>query len=231
MLEHPHTHPQLAVTCRRKQCNALYYVTLPLPTCSHSARSSTYHCPVCATPHTYHREQDHLDYLSLRLSISRKAASTLTECTFLYNSNRSIAHQVTPEAMYTMMDLPTPPHSPTTLTSNGTSPVTIQCLSCGSTAIYQRPPTPVGPSPRTVPSYCCYCGSQHTTVTPNDTEETAWLTLSLHYNIPIKYVKSLYQQWQSYSTRTYFNDYMTTDPEVQLVLKMLSVQATQGVPA
>lgn len=183
-----------------------YHVNLgPLPHCPQ--------CPNSCVPCEY----DYADVLVTRYyhpKFTRKVALWCLNELQRLNLDRSPSHQYEIEDIMTELGITTND----TFMSRPKCYLTSHCSSCGGsfTTLYSSIPVQATP-----PMYCIWCGQQSLSVTQEDTEETAMISLANHYNIPLVLFKHLYDIWHSDSKYQYLSDFITNDSQIQPILNKL----------
>lgn len=201
-----------SLTCQCKHCldelGVPVYVTVPLspvPTTGHPM-----YCPRCrrrpAKP--AYRPQDYADCLILRYDgLTRKGAIHA-----IATYNELSARGKLPSTVRDAYDLPAILWGfKPMLSSQPITPLTVHCTSCAGSYTLIRS---AGPSlQQSTPLYCVWCGSSHTTLSQDDTEETAWLSLANHYSLSVQQVQFFYNKWSQLPAHTYptFSAYLQSD--------------------
>lgn len=176
------------------------------------------HCPYCHTSHNVIAcEYDYADVIVTKYShpkVTRKIVLLMMSMLQERNLDRSINNQQTIEDVMHDLNLDR-------LSSRPKTYLTSHCKSCGGsfTTLSHTNTLSVQHTP---PLYCIWCGSQSLNVTQEDTEETAFISLATHYNLPLPIFRFLYNEWQQDHKYTYLYDYITNDPQVQQIIQKLN---------
>lgn len=209
------TNPLTNLFERRLVCNShahshLSYINY------HVDIGPTLHCPDCNTTHASATscEYDYADVLVTRYhhpKFTRKVALWCLNELNRLNLDRSPSHQYQIEDIMTELGI-------TTLALRPKTYLTSHCTSCGGsfTTLYTNAPVQ-----HTPPSFCIWCGSPSISTVQEETEESAFISLATHYNIPLVLFKHLYDIWHNDSKYQYLNDFITNEPTIQPILNKL----------
>lgn len=189
------------------------YINYYLPPTQHPT-----HCPYCPNPCQSH-EYDYADVIvTTHQHFTRKAAITCMNHLRQINLARTRAKSYTIEEYLKMAGVNTPSYDVNSETRSACY-LHSSCHSCGGTFTILYTTTPVQHTP---PKYCVWCGSQDIYTVQADTEETCFITLSLHYNLPLALLKALYNIWHTSSHYQYFSQYMNSEPVTEITSKVQS---------
>lgn len=206
------------------------YVSYYVPTAT-----KPQYCPKCSHQRII-REYDYADVLCTdHVGLSRSNAITAIQSCNEHNARTSAPYgtsrYVTVEQLLDKLgarELPPITAVITPLTVRCNSPKTANSAGgCGATFTLLRNVPDVQ---RTPPLYCIFCAQPVTILNNlNDTEETAFIGLSLHYELPLIMIKSLYVMWSTSSQRPTFESYIHS-PKVRDTIQQVLANNNIEVP-
>lgn len=200
------------------------YVSYYVPTAT-----KPQYCPKCSHQRII-REYDYADVLCTdHVGLSRAHAIIAIQSCNEHNARTSAPYgttkHVTVEQLLDKLGARELPPITAVIT-----PLTVRCNSttgCGATFTLLRNVPDVQ---RTPPLYCIFCAQPVSTLAnTNDTEETAFIGLSLHYELPLIMIKSLYVVWSTSSQRPTFESFIHS-PKVRDTIQQVLANNNIEVP-
>lgn len=190
------------IQCKRTRTTSYVQSTLHTPT----------HCSCCTNSSTNSKlridSTSELDEFAIRYGLHPKVAHTINALTDKHNAGHysTSLHSkhltISQFAEQQLKLIPTP-----------ITPLNLHCLSCGSTyTLIRTTPT----TQKTPPLHCVYCASTNIGLIQADPEQTAFISLALHYNLPLQTLKSLYNFWSQRPNYPTFAQFMQSDTMAQI---------------
>lgn len=170
------------------------------------------HCSCCTSSKLRIDSTSELDEFAIKYNLHPKAAIEVYKLASRHNAGHystSVSHS---DYKHSML-LNEFAEAILKLTPSPITPLNLHCNSCGSTyTLIRTTPT----TQKTPPLHCVYCTSLNIGLIQADPEQTAFISLALHYELPLTTLKALYNFWTQRPNYKTFNEFMTSDTYAQI---------------